>query len=1027
MRRCTQALFVKLIPNLARCGYPGPMRGGLERWKRGVGSHGVRQALAYAFRGSCDSHVGTAVGVDALAAYGAAAAAGATRYVVEHGRVSTDTLDESQLRRWVDGRDPETNERRGRDLTSPDADLILDGTINAPKSCSIAAMVIPDLACEFQALQDRLRDRIITTWQRELNARRGAGGSIRESLHCIEVVELRHRRSRALDPHIHRHLWLNVKVLGEDGKWSNIDSRVAMKMQTVINAEGELAARTDPLWVSALSRHGFTLDAHGEIAELAHAVRPLSRRSTQIESNRAMLLAEWGSDHPGLEPSADELHRIDRLAWAKARPNKPDEVDEAAWEQLIAEELTAIDAMILHEREAVPLMSTSLDELDLGLLAAMAVVEADARSASCGGRFSLFDVRAGATRAVAASGVVAPRDDLQNVIDTVIELALEQTIDLLQGEAERPAHIKGYVASATGAAKVELASRFDALTRAGARVGDAEIADAAASVLRDEIHLEVRQLQAAAAIAGTDRLVSVTGPAGAGKTTMLRVAKAALAHRGRRMIVVAPTRKAASVAGREIGTAASSLHTLLRDHGFRWGRDAAGAEVWSRLSVGEIDPANGVAYEGPRRYPLVSGDRVVVDEAGMLDLHAANALATIAAESGAGVAMVGDHLQARPVGHSGAMATMTRRATAVVELTAVHRFADPKYAALTLRMREPASKDVALAVATELADQGLVHRVSDHVQARDVMVESYFRWAAGHRRVALVTSTNEEADAINEAIQQRRLDRGDLQLNRIAVGQGEQRLLEGDVVQTRRNDHAAGVENRALWTVRRITSAGLELSSVSDSVDTRIVSHEYTVDHVHLAYASTVHGIQGETTDASIVGPGVDAAGLYVGMTRGRTHNEAVAIARTDAAARDQIADSMMRGIPEVSIDDSARAARRELGRAARPPESGLGAEVRGLNEWLRATRATLLSLDSQVAARDAERHGRLLDNEPGEGLIELRDTLLTRYDSVSRRHEELLGRYRQAARATGERAQAEDLAAPTVAPEVAGGALLGR
>ncbi|MFM9785932.1 hypothetical protein ACKI13_48535, partial [Streptomyces scabiei] len=30
----------------------------------------------------------------------------------------------------------------------------------------------------------------------------------------IEVVELRHGRSRALDAHKHRHLWLNAKVLG---------------------------------------------------------------------------------------------------------------------------------------------------------------------------------------------------------------------------------------------------------------------------------------------------------------------------------------------------------------------------------------------------------------------------------------------------------------------------------------------------------------------------------------------------------------------------------------------------------------------------------------------------------------------------------------------------------------------------------------------------------------------------------------------------------------------------------------------
>lgn len=996
------------------------MRGGLERWKRGVGSQGVRQALAYAFQGSCDSHLRSTAGAEALAAYSAVGGGGVTRFVVEDGAVNADTLDEEQLRRWVDGRDPATDERRGRDLASPDADLILDGTINAPKLYSIAAMLNADLAFEFEALQDRLRDRIITTWQTELNARRGAGGRVRESLHRVEVVELQHRRSRALDPHIHRHLWLNVKVLGEDDKWSNADSRVAMKMQTVINAEGELAARTDPQWLDALARHGFTLDSGGEIAELTHAVRPLSRRSTQIEANRAVLLASWRSDHPGLEPSPDDLHRIDRLAWARARPNKPGDVDEAAWEQLIADELAAIDPAILRDRDAVSVQRTPMDQLDLDLLAAEAVVEADARSACCGGRFSLFDVRAGATRAVAASGVVAPRELLQTVIDDVIVRALAQTVDLLEGELDRPAHIKGHMATSTAAAKVELAARFDELSIGGAPADQAEVATAAAEVLRNGIQLETRQIEAAAAIAGTDRLVSITGPAGAGKTTMLRVAKAALAHRGRRMVVVAPTKKAASVAGREIGTSASSLHALLGDHGFRWGRDAAGAETWTRLTVGAIDPVTGVAYTGPSRYRLVSGDRVVVDEAGMVDLHAANALAAIAVESGAGIAMVGDHMQARPVGHSGAMATMTRRATAVVELTAVHRFTDPGYAVLTLRMREPASKDAALAVATELADRGLIHRVADHVQARDVMVESYLRWASGQRRVALVTSTNEEADAINEAIQQRRVDRGDLTLARIAFGQDEQRLLEGDVVQSRRNDRATGVENRAVWTVHRIISAGLELRSVNDTIDTRVVSHEYASEHVHLAYASTVHGIQGETTDASIVGPGVDASGLYVGMTRGRAHNEAIAIARTDAAARDQIADSMMRGIPEVSIDDSVRAARSELGRAARPVADAVTEELAELNDLIRRTRGKLLELDREISAADAETHGRPSLMRDGSLLVDKRAALNAAYGHASDRYENLSRQYRATAPRTGSR-NAADEAAPLVHPEATG------
>ena len=970
------------------------MRGGLERWKRGVGSQGVRQALAYAFQGSCDSHVRTSAGVEALAGYSLFAQGGVTRFTVEAGVITTDQLDEVRLRRWVDGRDPDADERRGRDLRSADADLILDGTINAPKSYSIAALINPELAREFEALQDRLRDRIITTWQHRLNARRGAGGRIRESLQRVEVVELLHRRSRALDPHIHRHLWLNVKGMGEDGRWSNVDSRVAMKLHTVINAEGELAARTDPVWIEALARLGYTLDGEGEIAELAHVVRPLSRRSNQIERNRAMLLARWSDEHPGQEPTPNILQQVDRIAWAVGRPNKPQHVDETAWEELIREELEVVDPHVFQRRRAARPAGPALEDLDLELLAARAIVEADARSAPHGGRFSSFDIHAAAIRALACSGIVEDRDALQNTIEAVVTRAFTHAVNLLPDIPDRPDHIKSLMASTTAALKVELAARFDELTKPGKRVDANSVVSIVGQVLPQGGSLDDRQVAAAAAIAGTDRLVSVTGPAGAGKTTMLRVAKGALACRGYRMIVVAPTKKAASVAGREIGTSASSLHALLADHGWRWSRDKAGAEVWTRLIAGGADPRTGVVFEGPRRFIVHTGDRIVVDEAGMVDLHTANALAVIAAETGAGIAMVGDHLQAMPVGQSGAMASMTRRSTAVVELTAVHRFRDPDYAALTLRMREPSSKDAAVSVATELTQLGLVRRVCNHVQARDVMVEAYFRWAVNHRRVALVTGTNEEADAINETIQQRRVDQGALTLTRIAIGQGEQRLLEGDIVQTRRNDRHADVENRAVWTVRGITSTGLELVSVADSSEVRTVTHEYAANHVHLAYASTVHGIQGETTDASIVGPGVDAAGLYVGMTRGRAHNEAIAVARTDAAAIDAIADSMLRGVPEVSIDDSIRAARSELGRAARTPaatspheppawkdkarrpyghvvdidrlvaasrdqERELRARLEHESNWMHRASRTLLELDARAVLRAAMEHGR--------------------------------------------------------------------
>ncbi len=936
------------------------MRGGLQRWKRGVASHGVAAAISYAMQGECDATPRLARGVGALAEYSGVGDRTVTRFAVDGAGIRTDEMTRAQLCAWVDGCDPLTGERRGRELLSPQADLLLDGTINAPKSFSIVSLIHPDLAAEYERLQDRLRDRVITTWHRELNARRGQGGAMRERLARIEVVELQHRRSRALDPHIHRHLWLNVRVLGEDGKWSNVDSRVAMKLHTVINAEGELAARTDPEWIAALARHGYTLDRNGEIAQVAHAVRPLSRRSNQIEANRAVLLSGWRDAHGGADPDADAMRAIDRLAWAKDRPRKPTALVEDEWHALILHELAEIDPLLLGNAttESKP---TAVEDLDLDILAEVALVDADSRSVSCSGRFSVFDLRAGAMRAVASSGIVAERDGLQHIIDAVIERSATQVVDLLDEHVERPNHVKAFMASATFALKRELADKFDVLTDSGADLTQEGVA-LVADTLADAPDLAESQLAAIAAVAGTNRLVAVTGPAGTGKTTLLRVAQRALDLQRRHMVVVASTKKAASVAGREIGASSASLHVLLADHGWRWAVDAAGATQWTQLVPGDRD-ATGRMYLGPVRFLLKPGDRIVVDEAGMVDLHAARALAVIAAQAGVGIAMIGDPLQAMPVGHAGAMACMARRAGSVVELTAVHRFRDPEYSMLTLRLRDPGSPSDAAQVAHELDRRGCIHPVSDQRQARDVMVEAYFRASASGQRIALVTATNDDADAINDAIQERRIAQGALRENRIAAGANEQRLLEGDTVQTRRNDHLTGVDNRALWTVHRIHAGEIELVSTTDRTDIRTVTAEYAAAHVQLAYASTVHGIQGETTDLSIVGPGVDAAGLYVGMTRGRIHNEAVAIVDWQRDAAQVIADAMLRGRPETTIEESRAAARRELARAARdamPAQSDpVDADTRAFEQWLEDAYRSRGLLVAAHFGQEAQMHGR--------------------------------------------------------------------
>jgi len=890
------------------------VRGGVARWKRGQAAHGVKQAVHYAFGGVCDATLTAKTADGALAAAGYADAV-MTRYIVENGAIRDDLLTRSQLKDWVDGVDPLSGERRGRDLESPVADLILDATINAPKSFSIAAMLDPELAAAYEDLQDRLRDRIIKLWQTELNARRGKQGSIREDLARVEVVELRHERSRSLDPHKHRHLWLNVKVQGLDGKWSNIDTRVALRFQNVVNAEGDLASRTDPTWVSALAAKGFTLDADGEIAQLQHLVRPLSKRSAQIEINRAAHLRMWKQHHPDEEPSATVLTQIDQWAWAAGRPNKPGQLDEDYWTSVVMDELLDADPDIGRPRTAVVPRLLAIESLDLELLAAKAIVDADGRSIGSGGRFSDMDVRAGAIRAIAASGVSTDRARLAEVVAEVVSLAIRSHTVTLLSERNIPAHVKRRMATSTAILKASIAQRTESLAAPGKLVPPSEITAVAQEIEPDRM-LDEGQLEGASSIAGSDRVVAVAGAAGTGKTTMLKVAGAALRRRGRSMIIVAPTKKASAVAGRETETSSSSLHQLLHEYGWRWNRTDAGATEWSCLRVGDRDPVTGAQYRGPR-IEIRPGDRIVVDEAGMLDMEAANALLDIVGRTGAGVALVGDQYQALPVGHSGAMALFWRRATRQVELLSIHRFTDPAWADLSLKLRRSEGREQAEATAKELVQSGHVVLTSSEFEAREAMVKAWFDAARNHQTIALVAATHAEAQAINEDIQSQRIANGTLDTQESVSGQGEQLIFVGDVVQTRRNDSRTDVQNRQNWVVKGVTPQHVMLASVSDSTDLRKITHEYAEAHLHLAYATTVYGVQGETTDLSLVGPGADAAGLYVGLTRGKENNKAVVVALTDAAASSQLVEAMQRQAVEETMEKSRAAARTELNRAA--------------------------------------------------------------------------------------------------------------
>jgi hypothetical protein len=101
-----------------------------------------------------------------------------------------------------------------------------------------------------------------------------------------------------------------------------------------------------------------------------------------------------------------------------------------------------------------------IGELDRDLLAAETAAWADARSARSNDRFSYFDLRAGAAFRVAASGVVAERAALDELLEDVVERAVARFTVRLTDADYIPGHVKSYRATATVQIKADLETQL---------------------------------------------------------------------------------------------------------------------------------------------------------------------------------------------------------------------------------------------------------------------------------------------------------------------------------------------------------------------------------------------------------------------------------------------------------------------------------------------------------------------------------------------------------------------------------------
>jgi hypothetical protein len=410
------------------------------------------------------------------------------------------------------------------------------------------------------------------------------------------------------------------------------------------------------------------------------------------------------------------------------------------------------------------------------------------------------------------------------------------------------------------------------------------------TVKRDR--LDLLQATAAAIVAGHDRLAVIVGPAGTGKTTMLRAAVGDLDRHSRAVFGVAPTAKAARVLQRETGMPANTVSKLL----YEWARP-----------------------DGPRpEWSLTGGTTLVVDEAGMLSTGDLHRLTQLATSQQWRLALIGDHRQLQAVGRGGMFAELCTTCR-TIELERIHRFTNTWEAAASLKLRHG---DLRALDAYEAHGRMIPGTIDEHL---DAIADDWIQRNTAGKTVAITTTTNDHVDAINHLIQQRRIANGDLDPTRsAAIADGE--AVIGDIVATRRNQRQLRttigdvVRNRELWTVTQIDDTGDLTVTQLDGHGAATLPASYVQEHVRLGYAATEPGNQSDNQNGSLTlaTPATTGRGLYVAMTRGQQDNCVRVVTQThDVAEARDILETIM---TSDRADVPATVQRRQLAQQDRQP-----------------------------------------------------------------------------------------------------------
>src|SRR6266498_3193473 len=203
----------------------------------------------------------------------------------------------------------------------------------------------------------------------------------------------------------------------------------------------------------------------------------------------------------------------------------------------------------------------------------------------------------------------------------------------------------------------------------------------------------------------------------------------------------------------------------------------------------------------------------------------------------------------------------------------------------------------------------MVHVAQTREQARDDLIDRWDRdrQAAPDRSRIILTHTNDEVRALNEAARERMRTAGDLGEDvRLTVERGARSFARGDRVMFLQNERGLGVRNGTHGTIEQVSAQSMSVRTD----DGRNISFDLKdYNKIDYGYAATIHKAQGMTVDRAhvLATPGVDAHGSYVALSR---HRDGVDLhyGRDDFASQDRLTRTLSRDRSKDMASDYERA-----------------------------------------------------------------------------------------------------------------------